>query len=861
MDDAKLAVASFLFILSSPMLFFLKGQSLAFVSAVSAVYAIAAALLLQFGSMLLGYYVRLKPDLAGRKYHFTIIGLKFFLVVFPLVIFNLKALGELMAVFFAAYAAFSFKRKLDDRIMMVTALLLLATCPLLLIANDVPRAELSAIFAYYALSTGVLLQFVNFLKPEQQKWLHEQYGALSRLLKSQKISLPEIGWVTLPGIYLYLTILDSFYHNVGKFIYLDWGGQAVGLGRLIGIIFAQAQPWQQASQIPYLLAQLTSVLAFGIASSAVFSKIAFLAAFLFLSVGTYLLLKKYPAPVYLLSLTIIAFSPIFYERLMAGQITVILPFALLPLCIYLAQRFAEKPGLERAWPIGLALAGSSLQFQGFMVNSAIVLLLLLIHGALNWKTLRLKEAVLGYSALILTTIAFNSYWLVPFFSSPQAIAAPFAPSRLDFFQPTLAPGYSVLATIMGEIPLPSVFGFFGGIAILALAVYAISRKWRNPLVLILSAAWASTLAIVFGVFEPPDIPLFKLLMESNKFLELSALAYALIVPTVLHFLLESRGIKSGDFLGKLSRLQPTAVRSFSKETFAYLLIFALAIASIASYNDPELRRASQFSQVPYPPEYAELQKMLPSEGNAIYLPIGLYQAYNWSAQNRRQENATIKVYALTAPSGANLILAEGSVFTDYGKKYQVLEGGFFQEIASWRVTAENFKFLESGSGRAEFVGYEQDELPSFLEGGRKISESGTGLEKVSQWLNKEGTQVIKVNAIGQSIGAMSASVLGNNSNAPPTKDIAWRIPNPVLALNRSRFTLVSNPADSGIFAGTVIEACALAKDQACLIKNGISLIVTDKCTIYRSDDSWALKNANLTIQQGCLSVYQLMENG
>jgi hypothetical protein len=91
-------------------------------------------------------------------------GFGIFLVILPLVLTNQKGLVEVSALLFAAYAVFSYVNRVDDRVMIVTALFFLAACPVLLILKEDARAELSAIYAYYALCTGVLLQFADYVK-------------------------------------------------------------------------------------------------------------------------------------------------------------------------------------------------------------------------------------------------------------------------------------------------------------------------------------------------------------------------------------------------------------------------------------------------------------------------------------------------------------------------------------------------------------------------------------------------------------------------------------------------------------------------------------------------------------------------
>jgi len=100
----------------------------------------------------------------GKPQYFATLGLAIFLILSPLVIYNQKELVESAVLIFIAYIALSYWKGLDDRVMIVAALLFLLSCPFLLIMKENARAELSAIYAYYALCAGVFLQFVDYLQ-------------------------------------------------------------------------------------------------------------------------------------------------------------------------------------------------------------------------------------------------------------------------------------------------------------------------------------------------------------------------------------------------------------------------------------------------------------------------------------------------------------------------------------------------------------------------------------------------------------------------------------------------------------------------------------------------------------------------
>ena len=112
----------------------------------------------------------------GKPHYFAVLGLAVFLILSPLVIYKQKELVEPAVLIFIAFIVLSYWKKLDDRIMIVSALLFLVSCPFLLIMKETARAELAAIYAYYALCAGVFLQFVDYLQNREKYDREEMEG-------------------------------------------------------------------------------------------------------------------------------------------------------------------------------------------------------------------------------------------------------------------------------------------------------------------------------------------------------------------------------------------------------------------------------------------------------------------------------------------------------------------------------------------------------------------------------------------------------------------------------------------------------------------------------------------------------------
>jgi len=131
----------------------------------------------------------------GKPYYFVTLGFAMFLMLSPLVIYKQKDLAEPAVVIFMAFVALSYWKKLDDRAMIVTALLFLLSCPFLLIMKDDTRAELAAIYAYYALCAGVFLQIVDYLqnreKYNREEMAEDAHGQVQEVEEGcWKITLP-----------------------------------------------------------------------------------------------------------------------------------------------------------------------------------------------------------------------------------------------------------------------------------------------------------------------------------------------------------------------------------------------------------------------------------------------------------------------------------------------------------------------------------------------------------------------------------------------------------------------------------------------------------------------------------------------
>ncbi len=451
----------------------------------------------------------------------------------------------------------------------------------------------------------------------------------------------EIAWAVLPGIIACLAILHPFFFSSGEFIYLDWGGNMVSVDQVTHFFQYAGGDWTAYRWIPYYLVQLPFLFLFGAASSAIFSKLVFLAIFVIGSVGLYLLYREYgirSKAAYLLSVALMSFSPFVYERIMMGQFLVMASLFFLPISLYLAKRFADSPSFSKAWPLALALCFLNFSLQGFVLNTCIVALFLFVNHLLLGKPARRKNLV-AYLQLAGVFLALNLLWIIPFLILLQnPFFSSIDNSHLALFSTQASAGFNtaVKSVLMlgswRETGMLSAFKFlpilfvYGFVAILfCLSIYALLRQPKNPLLVTLAVGWIVGIALATGISHPwtsgifnflyDHVPLFSGFRDSNKFVELIAVTYAIMAPIGIYL---SLGEKV--FSGKKTS------RGYLLATGAFLVLIGSAIA----YNYPSLGLWGQIHPISYPSEYLSIPSMIPDGEKAVLVPSGIYYSYSWS---------------------------------------------------------------------------------------------------------------------------------------------------------------------------------------------------------------------------------------
>jgi len=93
-------------------------------------------------------------------------------------------------LFFVLLAGIFYFYKIDSRFLILPAILLLGYCPFLLIAKNNTLAENIAIYAYYFLVVGVLIQIIeNFRNKEIKLNFTETLSKISKKINSFKLMI------------------------------------------------------------------------------------------------------------------------------------------------------------------------------------------------------------------------------------------------------------------------------------------------------------------------------------------------------------------------------------------------------------------------------------------------------------------------------------------------------------------------------------------------------------------------------------------------------------------------------------------------------------------------------------------------
>jgi len=349
-------------------------------------------------------------------------------------------------------------------------------------------------------------------------------------------------------------------------------------------------------------------------------------------------------------------NPFIYVRFLAGHWSLLLSYSVWPLALLSFAQFLERP--KERMPFAksaLLVAFASISSHGVIILLACFALMLVFH-LLKMGIGRVLAARLALLAGII--LAMNLYWILPtlmLFGKTYNPASPDA--YFEDFKP-MTMGMSMGAS------LASMHGFWRGGFVYTKDVFAL---WWVPFLLIVAAAsigfvsllkeralhalfLLSLLAVGFllalGEASPlsfiftslgTQFPIYLLFRDSQKFVGMMCLGYALLSSYGVNHLMRSR-----------PRWKP--------------VLLALAILVPVIFNFGFFGFLGQIRPTQYPADWLEAARIISgdlSETNILVLPPHLYNTYSWSNANQK---------TLASPAGqvfGKPVIVSQSVMTEH----------------------------------------------------------------------------------------------------------------------------------------------------------------------------------------------------
>ena len=364
------------------------------------------------------------------------------------------------------------------------------------------------------------------------------------------------------------------------------------------------------------------------------------------------------------------FNPFVYTRFLVGQWGVLWGLAMLPLVLKSFKDYLDSGGYKKLLLTVLSLTLISFDLH-FLFMSGILLLSLVVFKYIETKNIStIKRGIIP----LLVFIPLNVYWLLPLLlSNGGAISHISSPDIMAF-----APKINMFSALYS---IASMHGFWRGgivyardiapfteyfyIIILFFAVHGFISYYRDKkigyvvkalgvtavIALLLGAGTSGPAAHLFKwAFD--NVPFFKGMRDSQKFVGLLVLAYAYLGSLgVREF---GRGLKS----------------PVQRRKYISMGIVALALMTPFIYTFPMLTGfAGQIKPTNYPNEWYQVNTFLENntEGSQIlFLPWHLYMDFSW-VPNSGKDIANPAHNFFSAPVIAGDNAEVGGIYSQSGK--------------------------------------------------------------------------------------------------------------------------------------------------------------------------------------------------
>jgi hypothetical protein len=349
---------------------------------------------------------------------------------------------------------------------------------------------------------------------------------------------------------------------------------------------------------------------------------------------SYACMKRLTAHKYIAFL-LFAFNPFVYSKLMSGQLGVLSAYLLLPMYLFFLLT-AAKSGFRRKEAIKLALAAAittSFQQQFMFLNGII---LIVTYGVLladrKWRR---SASFWGMALVPAMILLLSTYWLQGVFSNQ--LFANIDATHAEFFSVKLSEGVPALVKVLGMwgfwrenayittyAALPLWLWYLLTALIIGTFLIGYSTHKDRRQAHILFILWWIGVILAVGISHPYTRPLFELLFgnmplfngfrDSHKFVALVALAYALLCPSGIYWVMKK-------------------LRARKAKPALRILVPAFFVLCILVYTYPLLGLWGQVQPTSYPDSYEQANAFLKSQtrtGSIVYLPYYDYLTYNWT---------------------------------------------------------------------------------------------------------------------------------------------------------------------------------------------------------------------------------------
>jgi len=368
-------------------------------------------------------------------------------------------------------------------------------------------------------------------------------------------------------------------------------------------------------------------------------------------------------------------NPFIYARLLAGQFFLVLSYAFIPLAVYyfislLENRDKKSLILTTFFTTIVVSLEAHIVFLVFIAFVVLITAKIIQNRADKSYLFDISRRA-GLLAVALFLL--NAYWIVPLLTSEVVLLANISPADLDYFAPIdntgLRVGLSVLSLhgfwlggylytkdildiwwlVMSFIFLSALSGLVDGFRDKEQGIYikGLAVIGTIGLILALGTSIAATKPLFIALFD--NIPFFKALRDSNKFVALLCLSYSFL-----------GGWKVGDMASQAGRMK----KGIARNGIIVLLVLALSLPLIYSFTIFN-GFWGQVRPTDYPEEYYEVNAYLNDDNddfNVLWLPWHAYMDYKWNPQ-RIKKIGTFGRHILDKPVIQGDNIEAGNIYT------------------------------------------------------------------------------------------------------------------------------------------------------------------------------------------------------